>query len=65
MRRCAMSDSPFIIVGAGIAGLAASLGLARIGRSSLVLEKAPDFTALGAGLQLGPNAVAALQWLGV
>ncbi len=60
-----MSDSPFIIVGAGIAGLATSLGLARIGRSSLVLEKAPDFTALGAGLQLGPNAVAALQWLGV
>ena len=60
-----MSDSPFIIVGGGIAGLAASLGLARIGRSSLVLEKAHDFSALGAGLQLGPNAVSALQWLGV
>jgi 2-polyprenyl-6-methoxyphenol hydroxylase-like FAD-dependent oxidoreductase len=60
-----MSDSPYIIVGGGIAGLAASLGLARIGRSSLVLEKSPDFSALGAGLQLGPNAVAALQWLGV
>lgn len=60
-----MSDSPFIIVGGGIAGLATSLGLARIGKSSLVLEKAPDFSTLGAGLQLGPNAVSALQWLGV
>ena len=59
-----MADSPFLIVGGGIAGLAAALGLARIGKSSHVLEKAPDFEEVGAGLQLGPNAVRALQWLG-
>ena len=59
-----MADSPFLIVGGGIAGLAAALGLARIGKPSHILEKAPDFEEVGAGLQLGPNAVQALQWLG-
>jgi salicylate hydroxylase len=59
-----MADSPFLIVGGGIAGLAAGLGLARIGKSSHSLEKSPTFDAMGAGLQLGPNAVHALQWLG-
>lgn len=59
-----MADSPFLIAGGGIAGLAASLGLARIGKSSHIFEKAPAFDAIGAGLQLGPNAVRALQYLG-
>jgi 2-polyprenyl-6-methoxyphenol hydroxylase-like FAD-dependent oxidoreductase len=59
-----MADSPLLIVGGGIAGLAAGLGLARIGKSSRILEKSPTFDAIGAGLQLGPNAVHALQWLG-
>ncbi len=59
-----MADSAFLIAGGGIAGLGASLGLARIGKSSRVLEKAPAFEEVGAGLQLGPNAVRALQWLG-
>ena len=59
-----MADSPFLIVGGGIAGLAAALGLARIGKPSHILEKAPHFEEVGAGLQLGPNAVHALQWLG-
>jgi 2-polyprenyl-6-methoxyphenol hydroxylase-like FAD-dependent oxidoreductase len=59
-----MADSPFLIAGGGIAGLAAGLGLAHIGKSAHVLEKAPHFEEVGAGLQLGPNAVRALQWLG-
>ena len=59
-----MVDSPFLIVGGGIAGLATALGLARIGKSSHILEKSPAFDEVGAGLQLGPNAVRALQWLG-
>lgn len=58
-----MADSPFLIVGGGIAGLAAGLGLARIGKSSRIFEKAPAFDKIGAGLQLGPNAVRALQFL--
>jgi salicylate hydroxylase len=60
-----MTDSPFLIVGGGIAGFGVALGLARIGKSSRLLEKAPNFEEVGAGLQLGPNAVHALQWLGV
>lgn len=59
-----MIDSPFLIAGGGIAGLAAALGLARIGRNNRLFERAIAFEEVGAGLQLGPNAVAALQWLG-
>lgn len=59
-----MVDSPFLIVGGGIAGLGMALGLDRIGKSAHVLEKAPNFEEVGAGLQLGPNAVRALQYLG-
>ncbi len=59
-----MADSPFLIVGGGIAGLAAGLGLARIGKPAHIFEKAPSFDEIGAGLQLGPNAVRALQYLG-
>jgi 2-polyprenyl-6-methoxyphenol hydroxylase-like FAD-dependent oxidoreductase len=58
-----MADSPFLIVGGGIAGLATGLGLARIGKPSHIFEKAPSFDEIGAGLQLGPNAVRALQYL--
>jgi len=59
-----MADSPFLVVGGGVAGLAVGLGLARIGKASRVLEKAAGFEEVGAGLQLGPNAVHALRWLG-
>jgi 2-polyprenyl-6-methoxyphenol hydroxylase-like FAD-dependent oxidoreductase len=55
----------FVVVGGGIGGLAAALGLARVGRSVTVLEKAPEFGEVGAGLQLGPNASRMLDKLGV
>ena len=38
-----------IIVGGGIGGLSAALGLAEAGRSSIVLERAPEFGEVGAG----------------
>ncbi|MFO0994844.1 MAG: FAD-dependent monooxygenase [Hyphomicrobiales bacterium] len=53
-----------VVAGGGIAGLAAALGLARIGADSLVLEQSAAFSEVGAGLQVGPNAVRALRWLG-
>lgn len=59
-----MTDNPFLIAGGGIAGLAAALGLARSGRPSHLFEQAPAFEEVGAGLQMSPNAVRALQWLG-
>ncbi len=59
-----MDRKPFLIAGGGIAGLAASLGLARIGQPSRLFEQQPRFEEVGAGLQMSPNAVRALQWLG-
>lgn len=55
---------PVLIAGGGIAGLAGALGLARIGREVRVLEQARAFETVGAGLQIGPNAVKALDYLG-
>lgn len=59
-----MTERPIIIAGGGIGGLAAALACARAGRQALVLERAPAFEEVGAGLQIGPNAVRALEALG-
>ncbi len=55
----------FVVAGGGIGGLAAALGLARAGRRVLVLEKAEAFGEIGAGIQIGPNAFHAFDYLGV
>ena len=57
--------SEFLIVGGGIAGLACALALARDGIACVVLEQATEFREVGAGVQLGPNALRALQALGL
>jgi salicylate hydroxylase len=54
-----------IVVGAGIGGLAAALALARAKFEVEVVERAGVLREVGAGLQLSPNAMKALQWLGV
>jgi salicylate hydroxylase len=59
-----MKNQLFHIAGGGIAGLASALAVAGAGNAAMVMEKAPRFEATGAGLQLGPNAVRALQRLG-
>src|SRR6266851_6455476 len=56
---------PILVAGGGIGGLAAALGLARKGRSVIVLEKAPSLGEIGAGIQLGPNAFHCFDYLGV
>ena len=56
---------PVIVAGGGIGGLAAALALARKGFRSIVLEQAPEFGAIGAGIQIAPNAWHALDALGV
>ena len=60
-----VSTQPILIAGAGIAGLAAAIGLARKGFGVTVLERQPVLTEAGAGIQIGPNGVKALGCLGV
>ncbi|GGZ40054.1 putative monooxygenase (salicylate/ hydroxybenzoate hydroxylase [Streptomyces poonensis] len=54
-----------MIVGGGIGGLAAALGIARAGHEVMVLERNDRFAELGAGIQLAPNGIAALDRLGL
>ncbi|NYT66947.1 3-hydroxybenzoate 6-monooxygenase [Pusillimonas noertemannii] len=54
-----------IVVGGGIGGLAAALALTRRNIQVLLLEQAAHIGEIGAGIQLGPNAFAALDALGV
>jgi salicylate hydroxylase len=56
---------PVIVCGGGIGGLAAALALTKQGFSVLVLEQAAQLGEIGAGVQFGPNAFAALDALGV
>ncbi|MFY9635925.1 MAG: FAD-dependent monooxygenase [Cellulosimicrobium cellulans] len=57
--------TPTLVVGGGIAGLATALGLGRKGQQVHVIERAPEFGEIGAGIQLAPNAMAVLDSLGV
>lgn len=49
-----------LIAGGGIGGLGMALACARAGVQVDVLEQSPAFTEVGAGIQLGPNAVRVL-----
>jgi salicylate hydroxylase len=52
----AQGEVDVVIVGGGIGGLANALALARAGLRVRVLEQAPVFGEVGAGLQIAPNA---------
>ncbi|MFW3168566.1 3-hydroxybenzoate 6-monooxygenase [Geodermatophilus sp. CPCC 206100] len=54
-----------IVVGGGIGGTATALALARRGCTVRLLEQAPEFGEVGAGLQVGPNVMRVLDRLGV
>lgn len=58
-------DCSALIAGAGIGGLATAIALRQIGAGVKVVDRRPLLSEEGAGLQLGPNAVAALRRLGV
>ena len=60
-----MRSQHFLVVGGGIGGLAAALALSQQGLRVTVLEQAAQLGEIGAGIQLGPNAFAALDALGV
>jgi salicylate hydroxylase len=53
------------VIGAGIGGLAAACALREQGFEVHVYERAGELGEVGAGLQLGPNAVKVLRALGI
>ncbi len=57
--------APILIAGGGIGGLAAAYALALKGIPVRVLEQAPEFREIGAGIQLGPNVFKAFERLGL
>src|SRR3954451_8653747 len=54
-----------VVVGGGIGGLACAIALRKRGCEVEVLEQAPQFAEIGAGLSLWPNALRALDELGL
>ncbi len=59
------SKGKIVIAGGGIGGVSAAMGLANRGYKVEVLEQAPAFGEIGAGIQIGPNAFHAMDYLGV
>lgn len=56
---------PILISGGGIGGLAAAYALSLKGFPVRVIEQAPEFKEVGAGIQLGPNIFRALEKIGL
>nr|WP_222622796.1 FAD-dependent monooxygenase [Ramlibacter cellulosilyticus] len=50
-----------LVAGGGIAGLAAAVAARHAGWEARLFEQAPEFTEVGAGIQLGPNATRILR----
>jgi salicylate hydroxylase len=57
--------SEIVVVGGGIGGLATALSVARQGHRVVVLERSTRFAEFGAGIQLAPNGIHALDRLGI
>ncbi|MCW5749262.1 MAG: FAD-dependent monooxygenase [Alphaproteobacteria bacterium] len=53
------------IIGAGMGGLSAAASLRKVGHDVTVYEQAKQFTRLGAGIQIGCNAMHVLRGLGL
>src|SRR5271170_6269525 len=60
-----VAETPILIVGGGLGGLTTALALARRGRATRVLEGAPEFGAIGYGIQFGPNVFHVFDRLGL
>lgn len=56
---------PIIIAGGGIGGIIAAIALARKGRSSIILEQAPEIRVVGYGVQFFPNVFKMFDYLGM
>ena len=61
----AIKDEPILIVGGGFGGLTAALALGQRGIPVQVFEGAPEFGAIGYGIQFGPNIFHVFDRLGI
>lgn len=53
------------IIGGGLGGLAVAAGMRKFGMTAEVFERASQFGEVGAGIQISPNAMKALDGVGV
>ncbi len=53
------------IVGGGIGGVTAGIALQKAGFDPVIYERAPEFSEVGAGISLSPNAVKGLNSIGL
>ncbi|WP_235550020.1 FAD-dependent monooxygenase [Paenibacillus sp. Soil766] len=60
-----MSKRTFMIVGGGIAGITAAIALQQSGEDVKVYERFPEVRMAGAGITIAPNALKALEQLGL
>src|SRR5690242_14263915 len=58
-------SEPILIVGGGLGGLTTALTLSRRSRRVCVLEGAPEFGAIGYGIQFGPNVFHVFDRIGL
>ncbi len=58
-------ETRIAIIGGGIGGLVCALALRKVGLTPVIFERAGAFEDVGAGISLSPNAVKALNWLGL
>jgi 2-polyprenyl-6-methoxyphenol hydroxylase-like FAD-dependent oxidoreductase len=61
----AISNRRVLVVGGGIGGLAVARGLLAQGADVVIVERAAEFSAAGAGIVLAANATAVLDALGI
>ncbi|KAF4334027.1 hypothetical protein FBEOM_12155 [Fusarium beomiforme] len=54
-----------VIVGAGLGGIACGIACKRQGLDVTILERAPELSEIGAGIQVPANACRALDYIGV
>jgi 2-polyprenyl-6-methoxyphenol hydroxylase-like FAD-dependent oxidoreductase len=60
-----MSGMHAVVVGGGVGGLTAAVALHQQGRSVTVCEQAPSLEPVGSGISLAPNALRALDVIGL
>jgi 6-hydroxynicotinate 3-monooxygenase len=60
-----MENTEIAIVGAGLGGLVAGLLLLKRGYDVQIYEQSPEFSRIGAGIQLGPNVLKIMREIGI